>query len=542
MTLMAKKRREIKRNKHKRAVRDGCGGRRRSQSIEDFDLPELQKARVLWRNHRYPEALNLFDRTVRRNPRNVLALVDASRAFGQRYEIARAEALLDRLIELAGDRADIQHMAGQTYRMTYRPDKAIACFERALALDRCIPDAMLELAMLYERRSRIVDATVIIEQLLKQIPDYAEAKLVQARLLRRDKGTSQAQTLLYDLTADDKVHWATRAQGWAELARLLDSEQQYDDAMTAMRECKNILSWRSGDAVKGAEQERLRLNGLLEGLTAAHFDCWRADGAKFGRQNVALLTGPPRSGTTLLEKMLDAHPGLVSSDERDAFPRYVFAAMLDQSDANEQTPSPKRLDGVSRESLLTERRRYLHFMEQALGEPIGDRVHLDKNPSILRTIPGVLRLFPECKLLITIRDPRDVILSCFMQFMPVNTVSVNYHTIEGAAKRYVDDMNVWLKLREIIGSPYLEVRYEDIVANMEREARRSAAFFDLPWNDAMLDYRKRLTQRQVDSPTYEAVAQPLYTKAIGRWRHYEKYLTPVLDVLEPYVKAFGYSG
>ena len=76
---------------------------------------------------------------------------------------------------------------------------------------------------------------------------------------------------------------------------------------------------------------------------------------------------------------------------------------------------------------------------------------------------------------------------------------------------------------------------------LERQARRALEFLNLPWDPAVLAYRDRLQTKPVNSPTYEAVRQPLYTRAIGRWRNYEKHFSPHLDCLQPLIKAFGYA-
>jgi hypothetical protein len=168
-------------------------------------------------------------------------------------------------------------------------------------------------------------------------------------------------------------------------------------------------------------------------------------------------------------------------------------------------------------------------------------VHLDKNPTLTPLIPGMLRLFPEARLLIALRDPRDVIISCFMQYLPLNTNSVCFLTLEGTARRYAHDMSLWLKLRGLICAPWLEVHYEHCVAHLEQEARRALEFLGLPWDPQVLDYRNRLKTKAVASPTYEAVSKPLYTSAIGRWKNYEKYLQPCAAILDTCVEAFGYG-
>lgn len=515
------------------------GGSETNPASLGTDLPELQQARALWQINRFDESLALFDKAVRKVPGNSLALTDASRAFGARFEIARAEELLDRLIKLNGRNAQVLHLAGQSYRMIFRPEKAMECFRRALSLSRNLSDAQLELSLLYERRHRLADALELIEECLRNDSTYHAAELVKARLLRRLKDEAGAEAILRRLSIGDSVHPEIQAQAWSELAQLLDRHAQYDEAMAAMMRCKELLL--AGEAPFRRESEAVlhHLGDLADSMTAAHFRKWSEEARSFDLCKTAVLASFPRSGTTLLEQVLDSHSGLVSSDEREAFARDIFPAMW-QNPAN---PLPKAdiLDSIPRERLLAQRERYLAYMASALGEPIGGRVHLDKNPTLTLLLPAVLRLFPETRLLIALRDPRDVVLSCFMQFLPMNTNSVCFLTLERAARRYAADMAIWRRFREMVASPWLEVRYEDTIQDLEREARRALDFLGLSWESQVLDYRERLKDKAVSSPTYEAVSKPLYTSSIGRWKHYARYFEPLLPVLEPSVKAFGYE-
>src|SRR6266446_1292831 len=162
------------------------------------DLPELRRARALWGANRIDEALRLFETTVRKCPQNLVALVDASRAFGARFEIARAEEMLDRLVKLGAHRPELLLLAGQSYRMIFRAESAIKCFERVLTLTK-EPDAYLELAVLYERRHRVAEAFRLVEDCLRAAPDYREAGLFKARLLRRLKEETAALSLFREL-------------------------------------------------------------------------------------------------------------------------------------------------------------------------------------------------------------------------------------------------------------------------------------------------------------------------------------------------------
>ena len=502
------------------------------------DLPELQKARALWIANRFEESLQLFEKAVRTHPQNLVALVDASRALGARFEIQRAEEMLDRLIKLGARQPNILHLAGQSYRMIFRADKAIDCFQLVVGMTREIPDACLELAILYERRHRVEEADALIEDCLRTEPGYLEAQFFKARLLRRMKNDAASEALFRGLAANEQAHPQVRAQAWAEIAAMHDRQEEYEPAMQAMLKCKAILLQREGPMRRESDTVLGHLRGLAESLTADHFQRWLEAGRALPARKTAVLTSFPRSGTTLLEQVLDSHSGLVSSDEREAFARDVFPAMW----LTPATPLPtaKLFDAIPMSRVAALRDRYLAYMSAALNEPIGDRVHLDKNPTLTLVLPGLLRLFPETRVLIALRDPRDVVISCFMQYLPLNANSVCFLTLERTAERYANDMAAWRKFRGMIASPWLEVRYEDAVANLEKEARRALEFLGLPWESTVLNYRDRLKQKAVGSPTYEAVSQPLYTRAIGRWKHYEKYLEPCLPILQPSIEAFGY--
>jgi len=503
------------------------------------DVAELRQARALWMANRFDESLQMFELAVQRFPQNLVALIDASRALGTRFEVRRAEALLDRLIHLAPDRPDILHLAGQSYRMIFRPAKAIDCFQHVLRLTRKIPDAALELAVLFERRHRLEEARALIHDLLAAEPGFVEAQLVEARLLERRGEKETAQEKLRRIARQETAHPWVRAQAWAELAQGLDRAGAYDEAMEAMRSGKQLLLAHEAKSKQESDGVLGHLKRIADAVTADHWRRWADTARELTPVRAAHLLGFPRSGTTLLEQILDAHPQVVSSEERETFGRDVFPAMF--VGGLRAVPTLEELDRVPAARLAELRTRYFKFMEEALDQPIGDRVHLDKNPSQTLLLPGLLRLLPESRVFVALRDPRDVVLSCFMQYMPLNTNSVCYLTLERAAARYALDLGCWLRWRSELTQPWLEVRYEDTVQDLEAEARRALEFLGLPWDDRVRQYRERTREKPVSSPTYAEVSQPIYRKAVGRWRNYERYLEPCLGVLQPFVEAFGYG-
>jgi hypothetical protein len=242
----------------------------------------------------------------------------------------------------------------------------------------------------------------------------------------------------------------------------------------------------------------------------------------------------------LLEQVLDAHPELVSSEERDFIGREIYYTATARRG---NITLIEALDQLRSEEIEQYRQRYFAAMEYLLGEPIAGRMHLDKNPAYNLTIPLMQRIFPETRLIIALRDPRDVVLSCYLRYLPLNAVSVRFLDVARTAERYALDMSAWLKFREIVDVPWCEIRYEDTVADLESQARKALTTLGLEWDRRVLDYRNRLaqTQKHVTSPTYEAVAKPIYTHAVGRWKNYQRLLEPVFDTLAPFIREFGYE-
>jgi hypothetical protein len=153
----------------------------------------------------------------------------------------------------------------------------------------------------------------------------------------------------------------------------------------------------------------------------------------------------------------------------------------------------------------------------------------------------VYRLFPDARVIVVLRDPRDCCLSCFMQpFLP-NQAMVNFLTLKQTVRFYAAVMDLWRHYRSELDLNYIEVRYEDLVEQFEPTARRLVDFVGEPWNDAVMKFFEHARTRDVRTPSYAAVASPIYSRAVGRWQHYHAQMEPVLEILQPYVAEFGYA-
>jgi len=501
-----------------------------------------QVANRAWAYNLRYKTISLLTEAVRREPDNPELLLNLAAACGRQRYYDRAEELLARVLELAPRKATIHRRVAQVYALIDRPEQAVACFRRSLELNRdttaTVP-TLLDLARHYERRHQLDDARAVVAEALEREPAHPDAQLQQAMLDRRGGFFAEAESRLRALAAHAAHPWQLRAQASYELGQLLDQQERYDEAFDALTSAKRLMVPHATEAVR-LNQESLRRNAeIVATIDKTHYERWQIPDGEDTVYRIATLTSHPRSGTTLVEQVLDSHDQLVSADEFDVYSQWIHLPILRKFRYG--TPVLTALDHVPPAVRRQARATYWKQTEAIFDEPIGDRMLLDKNPGLMVMLPAVNWAFPEMKMLIAIRDPRDVILSCFMQRVPLTPISSNWLALDPAAEFYTCAMRTWLKVRELTSGRWIEFRYEDVVADLESHARRILEFLGLPWDERVLRFYEHAREKLVRSPTYQDVTQPVYQKSVARWRHYEKHLAPILDKLAPFVREFGYE-
>jgi tetratricopeptide (TPR) repeat protein len=476
----------------------------------------------------------------RRAPAHTGILLQLGRIYGTRFDYVAAERCFEKAIRLAPNKRQMLETVASHCEPFRNPQFVERYCLRALEHKDASPDACVQLSQLYERLRRLDDAGALVDRALTLNPAHPPALLARARLARLAGRLDEAERLIRSFV--EKPHpdaWA-HAQTWYELGGILDRQGRYDEAMPAFLEAKGKLRPQASMFIEKRRVECTRLKVMQTNITADMLTRWsRPDPALLPSRRLALLCGHPRSGTTLLEQVLDSHPDIVSADETDIFKDDTFPALKRASpvegymlDVLESVPIP---------ALCRLRADYFRFMDLSIGNPIGDRLLLDKNPSLTFMIPAFIRVFPEAKYLVALRDPRDVCLSCFMQPLSLNPISASYLTLEGTAEEYANLMSILTTLRPLMASPFLEIRYEDMVEDLESVARKTLEFLGVPWDARVLGFDEHARKKLVRSPTYADVAKPVYKRAMGRWNNYRKYLEPALPKLEPFAKSFGYE-
>lgn len=474
---------------------------------------------------RYAEALALYAAVIKQFPQGGGEYGRAAADAGD-YELAFR--IWEKFRARTKDAEIIARLAGE-YQNIGLHAMARELFAQAAGLEPGNLHFQLKLAAMMARSSSIDEARAAVGRCLEMNPGHEQARYLSACLDRRENKLAAAEQQLRDLVAarprDPAVHYSCRS----ELALLLDRSGRFDEAADVLAEAKKLARQAFGkEAERRAFYERHE-NDIRQAraLPKNILQTWAESFPARGRKAVpplAFLSGAARSGTTLLERILDAHPALAAVDESPAF-------------TTVRGDIPASLAAMPAQRLNVLRQRYLNNLTLPLGPAATGKILLDKNPSRTIWLPAFLRVFPELRVLIALRDPRDVIVSLYFQ----DHAMTNYLSWEELARHYSGVMDVWLAVREWEGLMWMETRYENIVAGLPEEGARVTKFLGLSWHENQAQFHERNREKPIMSTNYGDVTQPVYKRAVGRWRSYERRLAPILPALEKYGKMFGYT-
>jgi tetratricopeptide (TPR) repeat protein len=498
----------------------------------------FQEASEAWKRQDYQKTIELLKRAVQQQPTNSKLLLNLGEAYGLRFAYQEAERWLEQAVSAASNKAKILAEAGRRCQRFNQPAKANRYFKRAAEHADVSAWVLVAMAEFEAGHSRVQSALPLLEKALELEPGLPDALLVRARLHRISGQLDEGEKLLRALLL--RSSFETSVKAWYELGTNLDRQGRYDQTMEAFLQAKALVYPVSEEFEPRLEKIHADIRKMEETVSDKMLALWHAAGADLRpAKRFALLCGHPRSGTTLLEQVLDAHPNVIATDETSILLGEAYPAL--RRGFPESTSVVEVLETVSVGALQQARDEYFRFTELFTGEPIGDRLLVDKNPALDVHIPTVVRIFPEAKFLVAIRDPRDVCLSCFMLPLPPGQLSALYLSLEGTAAQYALIMGVSRAIRSRLPSPQMEVRYEDVVADLEGNSRRVLRFLGVEWDQSVLRFDDHAKTKLLRCAIDEAVAKPIFTSSIGRWRHYQKYLDPCLKQLKPFIKAFGYE-
>lgn len=514
-------------------------------------------------------------------------------------QIPQAIALARRALETGAEHPQLLHLRSTWLEQQGRPFDALADLQRARTIAPAELPVLLALGDLYGKLGQRLDARDAYQAAVDLRPDLAEPKFLLGLALGAIGELTKAAAAYRSVLDLNPAHapslgrLASMAaqQGDWEQARALAARALDIDPIDVFAQLAHVRAdvqqqqWTSAEAGLdrllrlglSADQLHLALHELgamrhRQGRHPEAFDAWTRGNDAIHRHYAPLYSGPrgasalvgwlteyftkepawptapkpthpdppvthvflfgfARSGTTLLEQVLAGHPDVVAMEEKE-----VLTAAVTSYQSSPEKLSALRAAGEA--ELAPLRAAYWREVRRFGLEPAG-KVFIDKSPFNGLRLPLIARLFPDAKLLFALRDPRDVVFSCFRTPMRPTGLPYELLKIDGAARFYAAYMALTQLYRETLPLDLAITRHEDLLDDIEGEVRRICDFIDLDFRPGMLSFEQ--SARTVSTPSAHQLRAGLNRSSVGQWRHYEEQMTAALAHLAPWVRRFDYA-
>jgi tetratricopeptide (TPR) repeat protein len=464
--------------------------------------------------------------------------------------------------------ADLTQMAGE-FRLQGRLRDALLHCDAALQIDPRYVPAWLERGFAFASGGSMASASECYRQVVALEPGNADAHAGLASIAARDGDSAEGRAHAHAaLSADPGNAIAAAAlatmdieSGAPDAARalvepLLAGMDQADNNRAMLAGLLGDACAKLGDApaahaaytlsksdfatifaphFANRESATAMVQRIHAGITAMDPSGWQP--AKAARPANAAAThifllGYPRSGNTLVENILASILGVTALEERPTLQTADMEFLVGEDGL-------ARLSGMAEPQLDPFRQAYWDKVAAA-GADVTAQGFVDMDPLKGLRLPLIARLFPDARVLIMRRDPRDVVWSCFHTNFALTNAAMEFTTLERTARHYDATMRLIETAREHLPIRALEVDYHRLVRHFDTVTREICAFTDLKWSESLSRFDRTAKARGVATASAGQVRRGLYDGR-GQWEPYAAYLEPVMPILQPWIEKFGYA-
>ena len=554
--------------------------RRHEVAVRVFNALTLMEPTIAghWQNlatalrptRRYAQAIAAFERALQLAPPSAALLYSLGVLQMDRCDYKAAYLALRDAAALAPADATTRWALAQCCYDLVQYDEALAALKDWQKLEGLTVEITARIALLLVMLGATQVALPLIERLLENPPQRGRAALVLVSILERlhrlDEARAMAERLeLTDPILDDPErsmllgiladraghheeayrHLSSALQNHAEFvhrhhvlfpfATVCEALGRYEEAYAAAEEAhRSQLAFLEIAMGKSSAEETQILARTLNGCDPDDIASWEQTGPAM-EDSPIFIVGFPRSGTTLLEQVLDANPLLKSMDEQPFLSEALNEAM------GRGIRYPAELGRLTAQALGDIRAHYWDRTRKKADLLPGQRL-VDKFPVNMTLLPLIRRLFPNARIIISIRHPCDVLLSCFMQDFRAPELALLCRDLTTLAAAYSRTFGFWYSQWPLLRPASYELRYEQLTADFAAEVRKLGAFLQLPWHEAMLAPGEHARAKGfISTPSYSQVIDPVNVTSVGRWRHYQHHFSEVLPTLMPWIERWGYT-
>ena len=477
----------------------------------------LREAEACHRSGRLVEAEHWYRAFLEKQPDSPDALFHFGILLAGKGDYDQAAALLKRAVHLRPAAADLHANLGVVLAAAGHSDAAVESLRQAVTINPRHVLAQHQLGTVLRDLGRPEEAIRAYRAALAVRPDLAEAFSNLGLIWTWREGDELSRALLALAKRSDRLPPESRVHLLYAVGKYYDDIGDPDTAFSY---------WLKGAALKRKSlpsSTAVNEQALAQLIATFPPGIWaeRRDHGEPSKLPI-FVVGMPRSGTSLTEQILGAHPDIHAAGELNLLSRCLIGLSLSPQVLLARPPS----EGPLAPELCRRGRAYVDSLS-ALA-PAARRI-TNKLPGNYRHIGSIHLVLPNSQIIFCRRDLRDIGVSCFQTlFMVGHEWSYDLVELGRALVAFARLMEHW---RAVLPNRFLEVAYEDMVAAPESESRRILAHCEVPWDDACLDFRN--TSRAVRTASAGQVRQPIHSRSVGRWRRYERHLGPLFDALSP---------
>lgn len=485
-------------------------------------LPGSEKAlhalgSVYLKTKKWPEASAVFTRLLELNPVDTLCINSLGISLSNAFRYEQLVELLKPVALANPDMLEPNYYVAFAYTELGEIAEAFTFFSRVLEICPDHAESIVGMAGIYNFEGRYDKSLETILPLTESRQDVAGVALVFAAIAPRFGLFKEAVSLLERHIDNPGLSDRTRANILVSLGNLFDKQGDNEKAF-------RYISRGNGLAAPGFDREKhLKDIEVLESLYSRDSISDIPVSGSDSSQPI-FIVGMPRSGTTLVEQILASHSQVFGAGELKYIQNYCFE--LHNMLVNGKR-FPDCLADVAPETLLRLSEDYQGHLSRLSN---GARRVTDKMPTNLLYLGLIYQLFPNARIIHTVRNPMDTCMSCYCQFFSgAYLYTYDLDDLGFYYRSYERIMKLW---KQVLPIPILDVVYEDLVSSQEDITRDILEFCDLPWEQACMEFYR--TERAVATASTDQVRSPMTREAIGKWRRFEPYAADLLKALERY--------
>lgn len=498
----------------------------------DNSVPEVYNnlGSIFLNEKNFTEAIKYLNQAIKLDPKLSIAYFNLGIIYQKVNDFKLAEKNYLQSILFNKDNVLALYNLGNLYSDNNNIENAEKYFMQSIELKPNMEQAYINLFFIFDRSNQ--------HKKLKDILDLAKINLPDHPIVDFFQGVYDFENKNFEAVIDnfEKIKINEKDIGIfinknQLLGKSYDQIGDYDKAYNCFLNSNNTINTIFGNRFK---KERFidKIKERINFFSNFKLDSWRSTSAS--NNDPIFLVGFPRSGTTLLDTILRSHKSIDVIEEKPIVIKFI------ENLKSETKNNLLNLENLNEKSCVKIKKLYLKTRDE-YAKSNNEKIYIDKLPLNFIYIGEIIRVFPKAKFIFALRNPYDVILSCFMQQFTPNDSMMNFTNLKDSANFYDLSMKLYKKYFELFKSNIYEIKYEDVIQNFDDTIKNLFNFLNIEWEDEVKKFYKTARQRGIIStPSYNQISKPLYKKSIQRWKNYEKNFAEIDADLNFWKNEFKY--